>query len=151
MRYYWSYAGCPLREDWHLIKPVRPVCSPEKESFGPFPVPAKAGYPDDETAVPAPYCEWRPPYIPDPDTGGVVVSGHLCLMAMTYAISSMSPNRKEDRPGDNPKNRCNPDPIVYPWEPAWDTGRSSSTLHGCPSAISAILSGMLFCSVFNLR
>ena len=119
IRYYWAYSGCPQREDWNIIRPPGPPVGGGTPHFGPFTVPRRAGCSGNDP-VNAPFAQWTPPLLPpDPTTGLAVLRSHLCFLAIVYSICTC-PNHRGNPPGDDPKNRCNPDPIVYPWEPALD-------------------------------
>jgi hypothetical protein len=124
IRYYWAYSGCPQRDDWHIISPT-PLIG-QQPHYGPFTVPRRAGCDDQETAVNAPYAEWTPS-VYDPKTGLRLLEQHVCFLAIVYSICTCPEGqgdtcsgRQGSPAGDDPKNRCDPDPIVYPWEPAWD-------------------------------
>jgi hypothetical protein len=65
----------------------------------PFAVPANSW-------VEAPYVEWTPS----------VAKAHQCLMAIAYV-------------NDDPKDSKNPDPIVYPFEMAWDSNMAARNVH----------------------
>ncbi|HUT03268.1 MAG TPA: hypothetical protein VM163_05195 [bacterium] len=118
IRYYWAYSGTPQMDDWQIIRPPAAEGGGGAPHFGPFTVPRRAGC-DGNAEVNAPFADWTPPQLIDPSTGQTVSGSHVCFLAVVYAICKCE-NHRGFPPGDDPKNRCNPDPIVYPWEPAWD-------------------------------
>ena len=125
IRYFWSYSGCAQWRDWVPIDPGRipgpgPSLPSLRYAVGPFSMPGRAGVEPSNAdpwplqplkpAVNAPYVDWTPP-AQLPGTQGC----HLCFLAVVTPV-----HPADNPPGDDPTNRYNPDPIVYPWEPAWD-------------------------------
>jgi hypothetical protein len=101
VRYYWAnpFAGF-APSNWQLI----PATAGHPNPTDLFAVPANS-------SVQAPYVEWIPapvPRVPDP--------AHQCLLAIAFV-------------NDDPTDSTNPDPLVYPFEIAWDNNIAARNVH----------------------
>jgi hypothetical protein len=101
VRYYWAnpFAGF-APSNWQLI----PGTTGHPNPTNTFTVPANS-------SVAAPYVEWVPAPVP-----GVSDPAHQCLLAIAHI-------------NDDPKDRNNPDPLVYPFEIAWDNNIAARNVH----------------------
>jgi hypothetical protein len=101
VRYYWNDPHVGFSPgSWQMI----PASPGHPNPTDPFDVPAN-------DVVEAPYVDWTPQPVP-----GVADPAHQCLLAVSYV-------------NDDPKDTYNSDPMVYPFEIAWENNLAARNVH----------------------